>query len=311
VTAHPTEALIFRSAARTGGVQLLDEVEALRGNHERFLSLVTVLNAGFERGAVVTRLEKRREQFVEVPYEVYAPRVLAGIAGLRETLEDRVLSLFMQRRRQTERVERLTVATDAEAQALRDRCALGCLTHIRAVLTAYEKAPWLLEQQGIDDRAVDLWSPLIALGMVADGEDGGDRTRDLLDAARELATERAADDGTGFTARLVEELEAVRATLGERHTAGGLLGALRARPGWDWLKTTKRLGTLLTPLGITRRQVRAGSRRYWCYVLDRHRLADLQARYGGGTDGGEDPARALHSSTGGSGSGDVRDNPHE
>ncbi len=29
------------------------------------------------------------DRFVEVLYEVYAPRVLAGISGLKDTLEDR------------------------------------------------------------------------------------------------------------------------------------------------------------------------------------------------------------------------------
>jgi hypothetical protein len=82
VTAHPTEAQLYRSAARTGGVQLFDDVETLRGDKDRFDALMTVLNVGFERGGVVTRLEKRGERFVEEPYEVYAPRVLAGIAGL-------------------------------------------------------------------------------------------------------------------------------------------------------------------------------------------------------------------------------------
>ncbi len=83
VTAHPTEALLCRSAARTGGAQLFDEIETLKGDKERFDALITVLNVGFERGGVVTRLEKRGDRFVEEPYEVYAPRVLAGIAGLK------------------------------------------------------------------------------------------------------------------------------------------------------------------------------------------------------------------------------------
>ena len=85
VTAHPTEAQLYRSAARTGGVQLFDEVETLRGDKDRFDALISVLNVGFERGGVVTRLEKRGERFVEEPYEVYAPRVLAGIAGLKDS----------------------------------------------------------------------------------------------------------------------------------------------------------------------------------------------------------------------------------
>lgn len=95
-------------------VQLFDEVESLRGQSERFDALVTVLNVGFERGGVVTRLERRGERLVEEPYEVFAPRVLAGIAGLRDTLEDRALPMFMIRRRRAEPVARLGRATDDE-----------------------------------------------------------------------------------------------------------------------------------------------------------------------------------------------------
>src|SRR3989475_2704127 len=119
VTAHPTEAQLYRSAARTGGVQLFDEVETLRGDKDRFDALISVLNVGFERGGVVTRLEKRGERFVEEPYEVYAPRVLAGVAGLKDTLEDRAPPLFLLRRRRSEPLARLSRATEAEGQGLR------------------------------------------------------------------------------------------------------------------------------------------------------------------------------------------------
>src|SRR3970282_1513072 len=131
VTAHPTEAQLYRSAARTGGAPLFDEVETLRGDKVLFDALITVLNVGFERGGVVTRLEKRGERFVEEPYEVYAPRGLAGITGLKDTLEDGPLPLFMLRRRRSEPVARLGRVTDAEAQTLRDQSALACLTHIQ------------------------------------------------------------------------------------------------------------------------------------------------------------------------------------
>src|SRR3990172_4393037 len=73
VTAHPTEAQLYRSAARTGGAQLLDEVETLRGDRARLAALISGLNVGVELGGVVTRLEKRGERFVEEPDEVHAP----------------------------------------------------------------------------------------------------------------------------------------------------------------------------------------------------------------------------------------------
>jgi len=65
---------------------------------------------------VVTRLEKRGDRFVEEPYEGYAPRVLAGIAGLKDTLEDRALTLVMLRRRRGEVVARIGRPTEGEAQ---------------------------------------------------------------------------------------------------------------------------------------------------------------------------------------------------
>ena len=308
VTAHPTEAQLYRTAARTGGVQLFDEVETLRGDKDRFDALITVLNVGFERGGVVSRLEKRGDRFVEEPYEVYAPRVLAGIAGLKETLEDRALPLFMLRRRTSEPVARLNRTSDAEAQALRDRCSLACLTRIREIVEAAELATTALEREGIDDRAVDLWAPLVAMAFVADHEDDRGRSRQILDVARELGTARDADAEGGTTARLLQALGEIRAESGEAPAPAELLAALRARAGWEWVKSTRRLAGLLNPLGIGRRQVRDGARRRWCYILEAEQLADLRARYGGGVDDeGEGPASLSNPVT----SGDSGDTPHE
>ena len=53
----------------------------------------------------LTREARRR--LVEEPHEIYAPRVLAGIAGLKDTLEDRALTVVMLRRRRGEAVARI------------------------------------------------------------------------------------------------------------------------------------------------------------------------------------------------------------
>lgn len=280
VTAHPTEAQLYRAAWRTGGAQLFDEVESLRGDRERFDALVSVLNAGFERGGVVTRLEKHGERFTDVAYEVYAPRALAGIGALKETLADRSLPIFMARKRRDEPVARLTAAAESEAEARRAECALACLTHITHIATAYEQAPGLLEREAVDDRAVDLWSPLVALAVVADAEDGGERSRRLLALARDLSGLRDADADDGQTGRLVAALEAIWQERGEEITPADLLAALQERPGWEWVKTTRRLAGLLNPLGLFREQRRQESKRTWVYRLDGDVLADLQVRYG-------------------------------
>src|SRR5262249_5221711 len=157
-------------------------------------------------------------------------------------------------------------------------CGLACLTGIPRILSAYDEAPALLEREGIDDRAVDLWSPLVAVSRAADLEDHGRRTRELLDAARELGAAREADAEAGATARLLDALEAVRAAQGETITPANLLAALRARSGWEWLTSGRRLAGLLHLIGITRRQLWNGGRRRWCYGLEAGQLADLRAR---------------------------------
>ena len=93
-----------------------------------------------------------------------------------------------------------------------------------------------------------------------------------------------------------------------------LLEAFRARAGWEWIRTTRRLAGLLNPLGIARQQVREGDRRRWCYVLPADQLADLRARYGGAADASEEAngtSRSSLSSPNPVTSGDNGDNPHE
>jgi hypothetical protein len=280
ITAVPTEAQLFRGAATSRGTQLFDEAEGLRGDRERFEALISVLNVGFERGGVVTRLEKRGDRFEEQRYEVYAPRALAGIGRLSETLADRSIPISMARKRRDERVARLTGAVEPEAAALRGHCALACLSRIAVVLAAAAEVPTLLERENVDDRAVDLWTPLVALAVAADGEDGGARTRVLLDLARETGGLRDADQADGRTGRLIEALTAIREERGEKLGPEALRAALAARPGWDWVTSTQRLAGVLNPLGFVRQQYREGKVRRWQYCLDGDRLADVAARYG-------------------------------
>jgi hypothetical protein len=213
-------------------------------------------------------------------YRRYAPRVLAGIAGLKETLEDRALPLFMFRKRRDEPVARLTGDSEGEAHYLREVCALACLGHMRPILTAYVEVPGQLEAAGIDDRAVDLWSPLLAVAKAADLEDAGNRTREVLAQARELSRLRDADAEAEQAVRAIEALDEIRTERGERLTPGELLEAFRARPGWQWVENPLRLAGLLNALGLWRQQVSDGPRRRWVYVLEPAELDELRSRYG-------------------------------
>jgi Protein of unknown function (DUF3631) len=243
---------------------------------------VSVLNAGFENGATVPRLEKRGEQFVTVRHEVFCPRALAGIKGLRDTLEDRSIQIFMVRRKRSEAIERITIETDAEAATIRDLCALACLDGFQDIATAYEGAAAVLVHRvpNLDDRAVDLWAPLFAIAVAADAEDNGDRHRRMLAAIRSAGQLRDADAEDGPTVRLIGALDRIAAGQDRNMTPTDLMGALKQGPGFEWITSTKALANLLNPIGIFRRQVRVGTKRPYFYVIEQEMLQDLRERYG-------------------------------
>jgi sulfur carrier protein ThiS len=291
----PTEAFLFREAWRTGGVQLLDEVDKrLKRNRDLLEALVTVLNAGYARGATVPRLEKRGDVFVPVYYDVYAPRGLAGLTDLAETVNDRSIFLALNRRRQTERVARRTRKTRVEAERLRGMCALACLEHIEPILKAAELAEQELDDDAeVDDRLVSLWVPLLAVAAVADAEDERNRYATLLAFVREASAQRNAEGEASPTSRLIAALQHVLGadTVEKDYIPGDLVKALQQQ-GFAWIKSTKGLATLLNPMGLFRHrstkwiQLPGGKRRRpWVYTLEAERLADLAARYGTSEEG--------------------------
>jgi hypothetical protein len=209
--------------------------------------LLGILNVGYRRGGAVPRLEKQAERFVTVEYEVFAPRIIAGLMEIKDTLASRALPLVMVRRRRDEPIARIGRESDASAARLRDLCALACLDHIADLVAAYDTARDLLAHEGIDDRAEELYAPLLAVTLVADSEQPSGRADRLLAGARALGADRDAAEDETKTARLIATLLRICDERGEKHRPGELLAALRAN-GWDRLKSVARL---LKPLGFT------------------------------------------------------------
>jgi hypothetical protein len=295
VDVNPSEAVIFRRASTTAGTQLLDEIENLMDDRERLGMLIEVLNAGFQKGGVVSRLQKVDGDFVEIPFEAYAPRALAGISRIRATLEDRSLFLAMIRKRKSDRVERLPGRTDPAVLKLRAQAALAMLTHIGTILQLAPEATQLLhEQEEIDDRAVDLYTPLLTLALVADGEDDQGRAARLLEVFGAMGDSRNAAEAEGPSARLLRALADIAQGQVPPYEIRppDLLKRLHADPpGLKWIKSVRHLGGVLSPLGIVIRQRREDDdkrRRYRYYTLEPSMLKDLLGRYG--TEDEEAPA---------------------
>jgi hypothetical protein len=160
----------MRETAVEGGTAIFDTLERWREKGtESYAAAMELLDAGFRNGGVVSKMvqtgsgEWRREQ-----YAIYAPYMFAAIdkGSLTDTAIDRSFAIQMVRKS-----TRLRTATydharaDAECQPLRERLYIAALTHARVVADAYDADDLAaaIHALGIDDRAADIWRPLLAI----------------------------------------------------------------------------------------------------------------------------------------------------
>jgi hypothetical protein len=289
---HPTEAQVFRGPSRNGGTLLLDEIEALgHADKEMYAGLLAVLNSGFEQGGSVPRLEKTATgSFQEVSFETYCPRAIAGIKKLADTLEDRSIIIGMQRKLAREKTERFSpTRLDGTAQHLRDRCYLWALTHAQDLHEVYEVADTTFSDLDfLDDRARDLWEPLVSITAIADvtrGDKTHTLTTDLTGLARDLGQVREGTIEHSTAAQILQALcriaehgsvpNQTAVSLAPQELANQLRETLK----WSSL-STRYLATLLAPLGLHAQKTRQETKVIRAYHLKLDELAELCERYG-------------------------------
>ncbi|HJY84458.1 MAG TPA: DUF3631 domain-containing protein [Candidatus Binatia bacterium] len=291
---HPTEAQIFRGPSRNGGTLLLDEVEALgKADKDTYAGLLAVLNSGFERGGSVSRLEKTGAgSFQEVSFDTFCPRAIAGISKTADTLEDRSIIIVMQRKLAREQTERFSPSRlEEEAQALRDRCYLWALTHAADLSAVYDQADQMFPAlASLDDRARDLWEPLVSIMALADVE-RGDGQRALANELTGLASDLCqVRDGAADDSTVVQVVKALQEIIAHKRQAGlwqsraevtltptELAGLLKEKLGWEKL-STKGLASLLNPLGLYSKHTRDDTRGRR-YHLSQEVLEEFTSRY--------------------------------
>jgi len=282
---RPTEAFLFRAAERDGGTQLIDETDNLQGDREGWPAVLAVLNHGYTKGGMVPRVNRETGEVQE--FDAFCPKAVAGLKGLADTLEDRSLPVILQRKRKGEGERMRWAAFETAARPLRHDLRIWALEHAPALAEIYGAQEPAALLAGLDDRAADLWEPLVSLGLLADGEAQGEGefTRELLALARELAGIREAAEEEATTPALVSTLrKLVRCSGGRtKFTPKAVLDAVKAEDGLAWVSSHKALAALLQPLGIFSRTVRfEDGRRTRGYILGPDHLADLAARYSSG-----------------------------
>jgi len=277
MTVNATVSAIFRSIGDSDQPTLLvDEADSIFGTRIRAElneDLRGLLNAGFGRGRPTLRTVGAQHQVV--PFPTFAMVALACIGALPDTIEDRAVVITQRRR-----------ASGEIVQQFRQRKAAPILHGIRDTI-----ADWVASIEGelrdaepenpLEDRAADVWEPLIAIADAAGGR--------WPEAARAAALVMSADSDEAdaersLGTRLLGDIRELFDSFGVGFmTSADLTSRLRHlldAPWSDLDLTTRRLATRLKPYGITPGHNSAKTERgyqrdsfsdAWCRYLPVHR----------------------------------------
>jgi hypothetical protein len=244
LASNVSSAALYRSVEKFRPSLLIDEADSFLPENEE---LRGVLNCGYERDGAVIRCtgddsEPRR-------FSAFAPAAIAAIGKLPGTIEDRSVTIQLKRRLPNERVERFRRAhAERELEPLRRQAIRWAIDHLEALRKADPPMPGEL-----DDRAADLWGPLVS---IAD-EAGGEWPKRARSAARSLTGGRdGGGDGSAGTL-LLADLRALFADRGtDKLSTSAILESLNANESRPWPEfnrgkplTASTLARLLKPYG--------------------------------------------------------------
>jgi hypothetical protein len=274
ILSSPTEAVLFRTAH--GHTQLLDEADGW----QNLANIRSVLNSGFQRNGIVTRMEKDANGSQKpVDFPVFAPRAIAGIGAkiLGGTLSDRVYAIELVRQLPSERREKLRSARVApEASALKSKIQDWVKTNRENVRKRYSEHQDFAYLSGFRDRTEDISEPLAVLLELMYGDDKVE-----LDRAR--SSFRAAVAATRFEEDDSREEHTILSTL---LTHMGQNEVLKVQPSQvvEWCTDVSdlneyRVGDILRRYGFESKSVRIDGQARKAYVIDGHRLEELVKKF--------------------------------
>jgi len=233
---------LFRYVEEIRPTLLIDEADSFVKDNEE---LRGILNSGHTKAAayVIRNVEINGEHKPR-RFSTWAPKAIATIRELADTLEDRAAVLTLQRKPRTAKVERLRKRDSAEFAVLRQKAARWAADNFGKLTDPDPQIP-----DALNDRAADNWRPLLAIADLA----GGDWPKKAQDAALVLSGEEVSTFN-------VDLLADIRAAFGEAEiiTSADLVAALVADPERPWATwgkgdkplTQNGLARLLKPFAI-------------------------------------------------------------
>jgi hypothetical protein len=182
------------------------------------------------------------------PFSTWCPKALACIGKLPDTLADRCILIRMQRKTASEQCERLR---DLRTEGLKAQCVRFVQDHAQAIADARPDIP-----PELNDRAADIWEPLIALADLA----GAEWPHLARQAAKALSA--SAQESNPGSSLLLDILVAFAVSESPRLFSRTLLARLTGKADRPWRElckggkpTEQWLAQRLRPYGIRPRSL--------------------------------------------------------
>jgi hypothetical protein len=265
MAANISDAALFRAVQELKPTLFWDEIDAIFGPKSRGREdLRGLLNAGYRRGAVAYRMGGANMTTLTA-YAVFCAKAFAGIGrSLPETTADRTITLAMTRKMRGEGVERFRRrAVSAAAVPLKEALEASVPGFLAEIQKQQPELP-----NELDDRAQDIWEPLLAIADVA-GEGWPERARA---AAKALSAGEGREDESRRVQLLAAIKEIFEAKETDRLSTHDLIWELSRDAEAPWAEwwddrdpkgpgkpersAAQKLAAMLRPFGIRSRSIR-------------------------------------------------------
>ncbi|SEK08217.1 hypothetical protein MAA5396_04766 [Marinovum algicola] len=252
IAANITAAVLFRLIEKHKPTLLIDEADTFL---EERIEMRGMINGGHNRQlAFVWRCEG--DDHEPKRFNVWAPKAVAMIGNLPDTLEDRALVVQLKRKEGSETVERMRASRVAELLPVRRMLARWVADNEIALANADPDMP-----ESLNDRAQDNARCLCAIADAA----GGDWPQSIRAALVGMAAARAGDEPKSKGVMLLTDIaDILDRWKGDRIKSNDLVAELVAIDDGPWAVwkggepiTTRMIASLLKPYGVRPQQDRA------------------------------------------------------
>jgi hypothetical protein len=168
-TCDISSAALYRSIEGLSATLIIDEAETLN-DPESKQDLRSILNAGYKKGARVRRCENLNNRNEVKEFEVYSPKMIAGIRGLYDILESRCIQISMLRTNNLEKSNRVVTERKENWAYLRHLLYSFALRFFKEIENIYsvELESEIKDIEVLAGRNGELWFPLLSIAKFLD-----------------------------------------------------------------------------------------------------------------------------------------------